>query len=124
MTDNKGGEKLLHDIRTNVSSQIVRKAVRCFFVQSDESVLWLSTGSPGTGIREWHMRAIKSESMYVAAGLGVRKTSHQFRSIGLLHESTQCLDEQAQRQAKMFGASGKCPSLMPLRKHSYSELGS
>jgi hypothetical protein len=34
--------------------------------------------------REWHMRTIKAASMYVAAGLGVRRTNHQFRSISLI----------------------------------------
>lgn len=48
VADNKGGEKLLCDIGTKVSDQIVRKAVRCFLVESDGSALWLGTGSPGT----------------------------------------------------------------------------
>ena len=63
MTDNRGGEKLLHNISTKVSSEIVRKAARYFFVERDGSVPWLSTGSPGATTRECHVRAIESASM-------------------------------------------------------------
>jgi hypothetical protein len=46
--DNRGGEKLLRDIGTKVSSQIVWKAVRHFLVERDGSVLSLRTDSTGT----------------------------------------------------------------------------
>ena len=46
-TNNRGGEKLLGDIGTKVSSQIVRKAVKYFLVERDGSVLSLRTGSMG-----------------------------------------------------------------------------
>lgn len=48
VTDNRGGEKLLCDVGTKVSSQIVRKTVRYFLVEREGSVLPLRTGSART----------------------------------------------------------------------------
>jgi hypothetical protein len=48
VTDNRGGEKLLCDIGTKVSSQVVRKTVKHFLVEREGSVLSLRTGSMGT----------------------------------------------------------------------------
>jgi hypothetical protein len=67
------------------------------------------------------MRAIKAASMYVAAEVGVRMANRQFSGIDLSLGSTQRLDKQASGRLKCWRASGKCPLLMLLGKHLYSE---
>jgi hypothetical protein len=76
VTDIRGGEKLLCNLGTKVSSQIVRKAVRCFSLKGKDLFCRYVLAVRELQLREWHMRAIKAASMYVAAGLGVRITNH------------------------------------------------
>ena len=81
VTGNRGGEKLCVILGTKAPCQIVRKAVRYILVERDGSGCRYVLAVRELQLREWHMRAIKAASMYVAAGFGVRIARHQFSSI-------------------------------------------